>query len=199
MAKGVVLYPAVNLDVSETPASVLNYGVDSAQSPYKCCVWNRNNHTQVPVVYGGKVGNGYAAMAVKDYVAGAVAVEYAKPGDRQVSITNINAEGSSAGLSYRFANGFGGASAPLSLNNYEAFTSIDEMAEFVVNVMNVRIEYIGGVVSVAGPTYVQEGSEVKAFLSIPRGVTVTSGNITVKKNGLPLSFTYSNGILTFTA
>lgn len=199
MAKGVVLYPATNTSVGLTPANIVNYGVDSVSSPYKCCARNDNNGTQVPVVYGGKVGSSYAAVAVKDFVAGATSICCAKPDSTGVDKASLNSAWTSAGVNYRYINGLNGVYVPLSLADYEAFTDFAEMAEFVTNITNIRIKYISGVVGVAAPTYVQEGSVVRAFLSIPRGVTVTSGNITVKKNNSPLSFTYSNGILTFTA
>lgn len=195
MAKGVVGYPVINLSVASTVQNIRNYGTLSISSGYYCLVQQRNNNHAIPVAYAGRVSNSYCCLV---YGANYNSCYVISADNNYLSSQQISATGIVAGLEYSFGT-FSTTYIPAETSNFDAFSNVTEMADFVSNLVNLNIEYISGVVKIAAPKLVAAGTTVKAYLSIPNGISVTSNDITITKGGNSIPFNYENGVLTFTA
>lgn len=201
MAKGVVMCPVINQSIALSPTAIINYGTPSIPANYYCVGYQRSNTTDIPVLYAGRFGD-YGCYIAYGASYQSVSVYYAQTNSTATGNIPLSSIGSVSGLSYSYATpGFNGnvAAFPSAVTQYDKFNSVEDMALFISNMVNVSIQYNSGLIAVAGPKLVAEGSQVRAFLSIPRGVTVSESDITVKKSGVAVSFNYQNGTLTFTA
>ena len=200
MAKGVAMCPVINTSIELNIQNVINYGVIACDTDYYCIGRQDNNETQIPVIYAGRANQMGCAIAYGLGYNSSYMV--AAKSDSVPVYLRLDKIGAVAGLDYRYNTGnlnTVGKFFPHTIMDYDSFDSVQEMAEFISDIANVSINYITGSIAVAGPKFVSEGSQVRVLLSIPKGVTVSESDITVKRSGVAVSFTYSNGILTFTA
>lgn len=152
------------------------YNDNSYNYPLPCFVSLTNNSYRV-----AKIDNGSSAA----------------PSTSNINNTR-NIDGVSCWFSAGYANTYGwwleSLSAATPYNSIE-----DGIRDILTNTSYVSISHISGVVSVAAPKLALEGSIVTVYLTMPTGVTVNESDISVTKNGASISFTYDNGVLTFTA
>lgn len=119
-------------------------------------------------------------------------------------------------MSLKYATSYGSASASVytnmtvgtatvlcwSANNYqwivdadlEAFNTTQEAAEAFMNMFPseyVNIQYVGNGCSVAGPSYVMQGTGILVPVTLPIGTTLSADNISVTKNGATINFNYN--------
>jgi len=200
MAKGVVMCPVINSSIESNIQNIINYGVTAYDTDYYCIGYQSSSETLIPVIYAGLANNMGCVIAYGpgyDLCNMAAAKSYVDP-----VYFRLSQSGTVAGLNYYYNTGYlniKGKFFPRAIMDYDSFDSVEEMAQFISDIANVSISYTTGSIAVAGPKFVSEGSQVRVLLSIPKGVTVSESDITVKKSGVAVSFTYSNGILTFTA
>lgn len=197
MAKGVVMCPIVNTSIQMNASNIITYGTPTTVSGSYCVGYQGQNSIDIPVLYAGKVADAGGHIA---YGANYNNVSiYQVTSSGSTSHKGLTSTGFVTGLNYSYAIGGLTNYFPAAVMDYDAFDNISEMALFISNMVNVRISYIAGAIMASGPKLVSEGSEVKAYLSIPKGVVVTDSDISITKNGVTVPFTYSNGVLTFTA
>lgn len=163
-------------DTTFYPLYCFWYNDSSYNFPLPCFVSLTNNSYKVSIISKGSTGSPTNhSLSGKSTVDG---VEYWSAND--------------------FANNYGWWLQ--SLSDKTPYNSVtDGVMDILTSTSYVTVSYVSGVVSVAAPKLVLEGSTVTAYLTMPSRVTVTDSDITVTKQGVTVPFTYSNGVLTFTA
>lgn len=199
MAKGVVAIPCIpNGSISIN--TVNRYGIASKSGQNMVAV---APGADIYRVFTGKVGSAYVtAYSNKPYNSTPAKIYYVYSGST-ISVYNAGISNSYSyiGEQYNYYNFYSSETGqiPASIDDYDAFNNLAEMIQYIAEMENLTVQYISGSITVAGPRLVSEGSTVTAYLGIPNGVTVTVSDISVTKSGVSIPFTYSNGVLTFTA
>lgn len=197
MAKGYSLIPATTSTGSNTNGYVFQNGAMAIGGNYLLCAGST-----IGAFYNFKA---YSGSTIYYYIVEfhtSSANAYVTVGSDATSFASrnaINSNGSYLDLTFKFyanpSNGYG----VTAIEAYEPYDSLDEAIADILSETYSTIQYISGASVVAGPKLVASGSEVTAYVTSPRGVTVADSDITITKNGVVVSFTYSNGVLTFTA
>lgn len=101
---------------------------------------------------------------------------------------------------------YGDASEGAVINGAQSLDSFSNINQAVTAFMsafepsdkvNIKVSANGALITC--PSFVQIGGNVTAYIAPELGATVTADNISITRGGSPITFNYSNGILTFTA
>ena len=85
----------------------------------------------------------------------------------------------------------------------ETVADLDEAISIVANTQpptgsfNIKYSIQNGFIS--APSWIAPGGNVIGYITMNAGFTLTQQDITVTRNGTSIPFTYSNGVLSFTA
>lgn len=161
---------------------------------YKILSCGSNSAVQTPVIVAGKLSNNNTyGIAVN---TGFKITSSVNSSSRNV---NLITQYGVSGVYYGSLND--NYFTPTGITS--TFSSFDEMMREFINSMspegyrNIKYSFTSG--KVIGPDFVPIGSSVTAYLTANPGATVSSENISVMRDGSPIEFNYSNGVLTFTA
>lgn len=199
MAKGYVLVPVIiKSSYNVSNAECQQYGILSTDNRYMVG-FAHSGQGNIPI-YSFRVGS-----VVYYLVFSSSSYRFSIFYQSNVGVTTGNANGyvidNSAiyyQVAYQYGNNLTGL-VPATLSAYDPYSTLDEALADILSETYSTISYVTGSVAVAGPKLVADGSQVKAYVTPPRGVTVTDSDISITKSGVSVQFTYSNGVLTFTA
>lgn len=198
MAKGFALIPSnLTVDPSTTNGYVIQNGALSQTGRYLMC----GSTSLLPfynfTAYSDSVINYYvvAFSSIESFVFRSTSTTSTATARRDTLYTTLDYYDV---VGKYFATGISGYGLA-AIADYDPYSSLDEAIADILSEDYCTIGYDSGVSAVAGPKLVLEGSTVTAYVTAPSGVTVTESDISISKNGTTLPFTYSNGVLTFTA
>lgn len=195
MATGYVLFPVIRSS-SMTNQQLYEYGVATTDNRIIC---GYADATPLQAVYAFRAGGSSTANFLTFDLANTYHIAFGSGGQSPSGVpdnTTLSSRGTYAGVSYMNLNA---VFIPVTLSSLDPYNSFSEAMADILNSVYTSIRYNSGLVGVAGPKFVLSGSEVTAYVTTPRGVTVTQDDITVKKSDVTVPFNYQNGVLTFTA
>lgn len=206
MAKGVIIYPVQNTSITIDHNAVVTYGIKGHGNGYGL-VYQRNNNIDIPNAYIGKIsstnceiiviGNGRTNCRL--YTTGVAS-------DSSASWMAISATGVYDRTEYnRITIGIDSFSyaVPSSVLEFDAFDSIDDMAQFIIGESRkfpITYQYTNSTVS--GPAEAVVGDIVTVFAmpDVGYGITDASTQILVTNNDIAVPYTWdaTNKRITFT-
>lgn len=197
MAKGYSLIPGITSTGTLNNGYVFQNGVMTIGGNYILCAASILGAYYNFKAYSGSTLYYYV---VEFHTSNAfVYITVGSDASTNASRTQINSSGSYLDVTFKYSASPSSGYGVTAIEAYEPYDSLNEAIADILSESYSTIQYISGASVVAGPKLVANGSEVTAYVTSPRGVTVTDSDISITKNGVTVPFTYSNGVLTFTA